>query len=304
MGHLQNRLVVLAGGAGLVGRRLTKALLGAGARVAVLSRTPERLTLAAGAEGHPWDALPGLVEEASAVVNLAGEGLGDRRWTAHRKQVLQASRIQTTTRIGTAIGAARKPPETWVNASAIGFYGHRPEAPCEEDSPPGTGFLPDLCRAWEAAAGPLPGVRGVQLRLGVVLAREGGALPRLAQPVQCFAGTALGSGRQGFSWIHIEDLVRLVLAVLANPSFAGPVNATAPFPVSQQVFMRTLGQRLRRPILLVPGWLTAAAVSLALGEMADAMLLEGAEVLPKKALQQGFSFRFPTLAEALAELYP
>lgn len=303
MERLNGRLVVLAGGTGLVGRRLTTALLGAGARVAVLSRTPRTITQA-GAEGHPWEALPALVQEAAAVVNLAGEGIGDRRWTAARKRVLRESRILTTTRIAAALSAAPSPPKAWVNASAVGFYGHRPEAPCDEDSPPGTGFLPDLCRAWEAAAGPIPGVRVVKLRLGIVLAREGGALPRMALPVNGFAGAALGSGAQGFSWIHIQDLADLILAVLLNPAYEGPVNATAPFPVSQQAFMRALGKRLHRPILPVPAFLTAAAVKLLLGEMAEAMLLEGAEVLPKKALAQGFSFRFPTVEQALADLYP
>lgn len=303
MERLNGRRVVLAGGTGLVGRRLTTALLGAGARVAVLSRTPGTITQA-GAESHSWEALPALAQEAAAVVNLAGEGIGDRRWTADRKRVLRESRILTTTRIAAALSAAPSPPGVWVNASAIGYYGHRPDAPCDEDSPPGTGFLPDLCRAWEAAAGPIPGVRVVKLRLGIVLAREGGALPRMALPVNFFAGAALGSGAQGFSWIHIEDLADLIMATLLNPAYEGPVNATAPFPVSQQAFMRALGKRLHRPILPVPAFLTAAAVKLLLGEMAEAMLLEGAKVLPKKALAQGFSFRFPTVDQALADLYP
>jgi uncharacterized protein (TIGR01777 family) len=304
MGKLDGSLVVLAGGTGLVGQRLTTSLQQAGARVAVLSRTPHPADPAGGARSHPWEALPDLLREATAVVNLAGAGIGDRRWTARRKQVLRDSRTQTTARIVAAIDASGKPPEVLVNASAIGFYGNREEGPCDEGSPVGHGFLPELCSAWEAAAQPGGGVRTVHLRLGVVLAREGGALPRIALPMKCFAGAIMGTGRQGFSWIHIEDVARLLLTLLADSSFAGPVNATAPFPVSHGAFMRALGTRLQRPLLPVPGALTAAAARLLMGEMAGPMLLEGAEVLPRKALDHGFAFTFPTVDQALADLYP
>jgi uncharacterized protein (TIGR01777 family) len=174
----------------------------------------------------------------------------------------------------------------------------------DERQGPGGGFLAEVCRRWEAAAPAEAGMRVVRLRLGVVLARDGGALPRLAGPVRAFLGTALGSGRQGLSWIHIDDLVALALAAARDEAYRGPVNATAPEPASNADFTRALARRLRRPLLPVPGWASAAALRLALGGMADEMLLRGAYVLPGEARRLGFRFRFPNLDAALADLLP
>lgn len=298
--------VILAGGAGLVGRRLARALLAAGTPVTVLSRRPEGADLPPGAEARPWEALPELLAGARGVVNLAGEGIADRRWNPERKRVLLESRTGPTARIVAALAAAPRRPEVLVNASAIGFYGHRPGLACDETTGAGEGFFPEVCSAWEAAADPARdlGVRVVKLRIGVVLAREGGALPKMALPVRLFLGAPLGGGGQPFPWIHMDDLVGLILACLADPAWEGPVNGTAPGSVSQGDLLRALGRRLHRPILPVPGFLTAAAVRLLLGELAGPMLLEGTTVLPAKALARGFAFRFPTVESALEELYP
>ncbi|MDR3672543.1 MAG: TIGR01777 family oxidoreductase [Holophaga sp.] len=290
MADAELRRVVVAGGTGLVGRRLVAALVAAGTQVTVLSRTP-------GAMARSWEDLPGALEGADAVINLCGAGIAERRWSPERKRLLADSRIGPTERLARGMAAAGC--GVLVNASAVGFYGSRDEQPVDERQGPGGDFLAQLCARWEAAA---TGARVVRLRLGVVLARDGGALPRMALPVRLFQGTRLGHGRQGLSWIHLDDLVRMIIEAAGNPAWRGPVNATAPVPVSNADFTRILARRLHRPLLPVPAWLTGAAVRALLGEMGVALLLEGAYVLPGAAQRLGFGFRFPRLEEALADL--
>jgi hypothetical protein len=174
----------------------------------------------------------------------------------------------------------------------------------DEGGTPGSGFLAELCRDWEgeAMAAAAGGARVVCLRIGVVLAREGGALPRMALPLRCFLGSQVGSGVQGLSWIHLDDLVALFLEAAQNPAWEGAINATAPDPLSHGAFTRLLARRLHRPLLPLPGFLTGAVLKLLLGEMAEALLLQGAYVRPTKAQALGFSFRFPTAAGALDHL--
>lgn len=291
--------VVLAGGTGLVGRHLAQALSRRGAEVVLVTRRPGAFPGAVA-----WEALPAALEGADAVVNLAGEGIADQRWTRARKAALLASRQGTTARIVAALGSLDRPPRVLLNASAVGFYGPRPETPVDEGSARGEGFLADLCALWEAAAdAALPlAVRVVKLRLGVVLAREGGALPRMALPLRLFLGAPLGGGRQGLSWIHVDDLAALALEALVNPAYAGAVNATAPAPVSNEAFTRALARALHRPVLPAPAVLTRAAIQALLGEMGRAMLLEGAYVLPRRALELGFAFRHTGLPGALEDL--
>jgi uncharacterized protein (TIGR01777 family) len=300
----QLKRVVVAGGTGLVGRQLVAALLAEGARVTVLSRTPERAALPAGAEARPWTDLPGVLAGAEAVINLCGEGIADRRWSAERKRALLDSRLEPTLRLAAALGQLGPNPPALINASAVGIYGPGDGTLLDETRAAGPGFLADLCRQWEAAADSAlaHGVRVVKLRIGIVLAREGGALPKLALPIKLFAGTRLGDGRQGFSWIHIQDLVQLFLEAARDPAYAGAVNATAPEPVSNAAFTRAVARRLHRPVLPVPAWVTRAAMGLLLGEMADEMLLRGPLVAPAKALGLGMTFRFPTVSAALADL--
>lgn len=296
--------VVVAGGSGLVGRPLVEALVGQGVLVTVLSRRSESLTLPAGAEAHNWENLPSLLDGAEAVVNLVGEGIADRRWTVARKAAIRDSRILATRRLVEAMRDCRRPPRALVNASAVGYYGARDRTPVDEGAAPGTGFLPDTCRAWEAEAMAASefGVRVVRIRTGVVLAREGGALPKMALPVRLCLGCKLGSGRQGLSWIHLDDLVALFAEAVRDPAWEGPFNGTAPGPIDNAAFTSLLARRLHRPLLPVPGPLTAAALKLGLGEMADALLLQGAFVVPTRALAHGFAFRYPEAAAALEEL--
>jgi len=296
--------VVVAGGTGLVGRPLVQALTDRGAHVAVLTRNPGALRLPAGAAAHGWENLRALLEGADAVINLAGEGIADRRWSAARKAAIQDSRLQATARLVEAMRVCTRPPAALVNASAIGYYLPQGEAIVDEEAAPGQGFLAEVCQKWEAEAMAALafGVRVARLRIGVVLAREGGALPKMALPVKAYVGCKLGSGRQGLSWIHLDDLVAMLVEAALNPAWEGPFNATAPAPLSNGDFTRLLARHLHRPLLPVPGFLTTAATRLLLGEMADALLLQGALVIPARAQALGFRFRFSTAASALEDL--
>jgi uncharacterized protein len=296
--------VVVAGGTGLVGRPLVQALVDLGADVTVMTRNPGRGGLPAGASARGWEDLATTLNGADAVINLAGEGIADKRWSAARKAVLLTSRVETTQRLVEAMRACPQPPAALVNASAIGFYVPADREPVDETSDSGMGFLAEVCRAWEveAMAAAAFGVRVALVRVGVVLAKEGGALPKMALPVRWFHGCKLGRGTQGLSWIHLDDLVAMFVEAARNPAWRGAFNGTAPKPLSNGAFTRALAQRLHRPLLPVPGFLTAAATKLVLGELAEALLLQGAFVKPTRPLAQGFQFRFPTAEMALENL--
>lgn len=298
------RRVIVAGGTGLVGRALVGRLAEQGAEVTVLTRRPQALRLPGGASAQGWDDLPALLDGADAVINLAGEGIADHRWSASRKAAILASRIEATRRLVDAMGRCEQAPRALVNASAIGYYIPRETEPVDETGAPGQGFLAEVCQAWEAEAlkAQAAGVRVSRVRIGVVLAREGGALPKMALPVRCFQGCKLGSGQQGLSWIHLDDLVALLMEAARNPAWEGAFNGTAPEPLSNLDFTRRLAHQLNRPLLPIPGFVTTAATRLLLGEMADALLLQGAFVLPARAQALGFQFRFPTAEAALEDL--
>lgn len=299
--------ILVTGGAGFIGRALVEELWGAGHEVGVTSRTPERVEgMPAGVTVHRWDAgsaeeaLP-LVEGAEAVVHLVGESIGEGRWSAARKDRIRASRVDSTRALVAAMAFAGSPPAVLVQASAMGLYGDRGDEEIGEDAAPGRGFLAEVGREWEAAGAAAEelGVRRVLLRSGVVLARHAGALPRMALPFRLFAGGPLGSGRQWLSWIHLADEVAAIRFLLAEPTARGPFNLTAPEPLTNRDFSRELGRAMGRPSFApVPGFV----LKLALGEMAS-LLLTGQRVLPEKLLAAGYTFRFPTAAAALAELY-
>ena len=295
---------VIAGGTGLIGNRLAAALTRKGVEVTVLTRDPAGAKVPEGVAFRTYDALPASLEGVDTVFNLAGASIAGKRWSEAYRRELVDSRVGTTARIVEAIGACATKPRVLVNASAIGWYGPRDATPIDERAGQGSTFLAGLCAAWEAAAdgaASAGGLRVVKLRSGVALAKEGGALPKMAFPVKIFQGAKLGSGDQGFSWIHIDDLVALYLAAAEDQRWSGAINATAPEPVSNAAFTRLLGRQLHRPILPVPGFLTTAALKLLVGGM-SVELLEGAFVLPKRAESLGFSFRFPDAATALADL--
>ena len=285
--------VLVAGGTGLVGAPLCRALGGAGHAVTVVSRDPTRVNGTA----IGWDALPGAVREADALVNLAGEPIAARRWSTAQKQRIHGSRVDATRKLVGAVAAADRRPAVLVNASAIGWYGSRGDEALDETAPPGTGFLAGVCEAWEreALAAEALGLRVVRLRIGVVLASEGGALARMLPVFRAFLGGPLGSGRQWMSWIHRGDLVGLVIEALAREAYRGAVNATAPEPATNAEFAAALGRVLARPARLRT---PALVLRLALGEMSE-MLLTGQRVLPAVAARLGYAWRHPDLESAL-----
>jgi uncharacterized protein (TIGR01777 family) len=291
--------VLVSGGSGLVGTALARALTNDRQTVGTLTRR-------AGAPGHVrWDPAAGMVDAEAlaefspdAVVHLAGENIGGGRWTPARKQAIRESRVGGTSLLAGALAAMARPPKVFVSASAVGYYGNRPDGTLTEAGAPGRGFLADTCRAWEAAAS-APAARGtrvVLLRIGMVLSGHGGALARMAPIFRIGLGGRLGSGRQYMSWIALPDLVAAIRHILSHDSISGPVNATAPTPVTNAEFTRALGRALSRPTLFpVP----APVLRLLLGEMADALLLSGARVVPERLVESGFTFRYPVLEPAL-----
>jgi hypothetical protein len=298
------RRVIIAGGTGLVGRPLVRRFAEQGVQVTVLARTPQLLRLPAGATARGWEDLPAALEGADAVINLAGEGIADHRWSPSRKAAIQNSRIEATRRLVQAMSRCQAAPKALVNASAIGYYIPRGIESVDETSPRGRGFLADVCEAWETEATMARafGVRVALVRIGVVLTKEGGALPKMAWPIRWFQGCKLGSGDQGLSWIHLDDLVAMLAEAASNPAWEGIFNGTAPEPLSNLDFTRRLAHCLHRPLLPIPGFLTTVITKLLLGEMAEALLLQGAFVKPVRALALGFRFRFPTADTALENL--
>jgi uncharacterized protein (TIGR01777 family) len=293
--------IVIAGGTGLLGTALAEALRRDGHSVVVLTRQPKRDQEVRWSPGSRDEAWTSVVDGAEAVINLAGVSIGGRRWTPARKAAILDSRTAATGALARAITAAQQPPRVFISSSAVGFYGARGDEPVTESSTAGSDYLGQVGQLWEAAAsGASRHSRLVLVRSGVVLTREGGALPQLALPFKLFAGGPAGSGRQFLSWIHLHDWVEMVKWTLSQQMVAGPLNATAPNPVTNEEFARTLGRVLHRP-----SWLRAPAFALriAVGEMADALVLGGQRVLPQVALERGFVFRYPTLESALREIY-
>jgi uncharacterized protein (TIGR01777 family) len=294
--------VVVTGGTGFIGRRLGARLLERGHEVVVLSRGGPRPGLPSGIRVVLWQTgAPGweaAVDGADGIVNLAGENVA-RRWTAAAKARIVSSRLDAVAALAGAIAKARKTPSVLVNASAVGYYGSRGDEELDETARPGDGFLARTCIAWEDAANRLagPGLRVVRVRIGTVLSAEGGALGKMLPAFKAFAGGPIGSGTQWMSWIHRDDLVDLLLVALEDGRAAGPLNGTSPNPARNRDFAAALGKALHRPaIAAVP----ASAVKLLLGEMAT-VVLEGQRAVPAGARALGFEFRFPRLAEALAE---
>jgi uncharacterized protein len=294
--------IIVAGGTGLLGTALVGALQDDRHMVVVLTRRPTRDNEVRWSPQYAEGLWTSALDNAHAVINLAGASIAGGRWTTARKAAIRDSRMQATGALVKAIVASGQPPPIFISSSAVGYYGSRGDEPVTETTAPGSDFLAHVCRDWEAAASQLsPAARVVLLRSGVVLARHGGALPQMALPFKLFAGGPAGSGRQFMSWIHLHDWVATVKWALASQHIAGPLNVTAPEPVTNEDFSRSLGRVLGRP-----AWLKAPsfALRLMLGEMADALILGGQRVLPAVAQQHGFAFQYPTLESALRQIYP
>jgi uncharacterized protein (TIGR01777 family) len=300
--------IVIAGGSGFLGRPLAAALAADGHDVVTLTRGdgPRRgqtrsraVRWTPGGDTGPWAAES---DGAGAVVNLAGESIAGRRWSAAHKQRILDSRVHATRSLVSAIQAAEAPPPVFLSGSAVGYYGPRGDEVIAEDTPPGSDFLAGVCVQWEAEAMLAAGdrTRVVCIRTGIVLEKDGGALPQMLPPFTFGAGGPVGSGRQYWPWIHRDDWIGLVRWAIQTPDAAAALNATAPNPVTNADFARALGRAMHRPAFMPA---PAFALRLMLGEMADALLLSGQRAVPAKAERLGFAFRYPRVDEALGAIF-
>ena len=307
--------IVIAGGTGFLGSPLAEVYAEDGHDVHVLSRglAPgearhdpgtgmpgiTRVGWSPDAQGSPWAS---VIDGADAVINLAGEGIGDKRWTPQRKARIRDSRLHSTRQLVAAIKSARVPPPVFVSGSAVGYYGPSGDEPKTEVAPAGDDFLAHVCEDWEAEAKKAESLstRVVLLRTGLVLERSGGALAKLLTPFRMFVGGPMGSGRQYMSWIHRIDWVELVRWIVETSAVSGAINATAPAPVTNREFARALGRALHRPSFVpTPGF----ALTLLLGEMARPLVLTGQRVVPARARTLGFHFRYPEIDLAFRGIF-
>ena len=297
---------IITGGSGLIGRALAAELAAAEHEVIILSRTPGRVgSLPMGVRAVGWDGRTAegwqdLADGATAIVNLAGESIAAGRWTAARKQRIADSRLQAGAAVVQAVAGATTRPQAVIQGSAVGYYGPRGDETITEDSSAGDDFLAQVCVPWENSTKEVEplGVRRAIIRTGIVLSRDGGALPQMTLPFRLFAGGPLGSGRQGFPWIHHADEVSAIRWLIEREDASGPFNLAAPETLTNAEFGRVLGRVMRRPSFMpTPGF----ALRLVLGELST-LLLDGQRQVPQRLLDLGFTFRFPTAEAALRDL--
>ena len=299
--------VMIAGGSGLIGRKLIVELLQAHHEVLVLSRKPENVQkIFPAIRVEFWDAkassmLVNILDGAGAVINLTGESIAAKRWSSIQKQKILSSRIDSTRAIVNVIEQTHHRPSVFLNASAVGYYGNVSEGGVTEEYLKGKGFLPDVCEQWEMEAQKVQelGVRLVLLRSGIILDKNEGALHKLLFPFRMFVGGPLGDGRQWFPWIHVLDEVNAILYAMEHEQITGAINLSAPESVRLSDFCRVLGKVLHRP-----SWLSVPefALRLMFGEMAGPLLFHGQKTIPKKLLKAGFKFQYPNLENALKDI--
>jgi len=294
--------IAITGSSGLVGTALVETLSRRGDQV----RRLVRRAADADRQEIEWDPQGGQVDAESlenldALIHLGGAGIAERRWTERQKALIRDSRVDSTRLLSTTLARLSNPPATFICASAVGYYGDRGDELLTESSPPGVGFLPDVCQQWEQATEPArgAGIRVVNLRTGIVFSSAGGPLSKMVTPFKFGVGGVLGDGRQYLSWITLNDLIRVILFVLDQSSLTGPVNAAAPNAVTNRDLTRTLGQVLKRPTIMRS---PAFAIRAIFGEMGRRLLLEGCRVRPEKLLAAGFDFEQASLEAALRSL--
>lgn len=298
--------ILITGGTGFIGTPLTRELRRSGHNVIVTTRRKTAAHVGAIHESPllwtPPDLIPrDVISTFDAIINLAGEPIASQRWSKERKKRILSSRINTTRALVESIKNTNARPKVLVSASAVGYYGAHGDEFITEDTPPADDFLAGVCKQWEAEAYKALdlGTRVVTVRIGGVLEADGGALPQMALPFKLFLGGPIGSGRQWFSWIHRDDIIGIIKFALENETISGPVNLTAPNPVTNKEFSRALGKVLHRPsFVAMPGFV----VRLTLGEL-GAVLLTGQRVLPDKALKAGYEFKYSDAGEALKAIY-
>lgn len=295
--------ILISGSSGLVGQAVVNSLQHRGDQVFRLLRSPAFQTRSTDVV---WDDATGKIdltkiEGMDVVIHLAGDSIASGRWTSEKKERIRKSRVEPTRHLAEALNALSRPPKLLITASAIGYYGDRPKEILDEKSAPGTGFLTDVCQAWEEAARTVSkkGIRVVTLRFGVILSPDGGALAKMLLPFKLGVGGPLGDGSQYMSWIDLGDVVDIVRYAIRQENLEGVVNAVSPVPVTNKEFTKTLGRVLMRPTLLpAPRF----ALKLVVGEMAEALLLSSTRVMPQALLENGFRFRFPDLDTSLRHL--
>jgi len=298
--------ILITGGTGTIGRRLSQHLIKHGHKITVLSRQPYRpATLSSRVNFAQWNAKSAngwghLVEEADAIVNLAGAGLADARWSAERKALLVSSRVNAGDGVSEAIASAENKPQVVIQSSAIGYYGTHQNMAVTESGTAGDDFLANLCEKWEASTEAVEqmGVRRVVIRTGVVLDTEGGAFPRMVLPFRLFAGGPVGNGHQWVSWIHYLDVVDSIRFLIEHGAVSGAVNLTAPNPVQNRTLAKAIGKALNRPAFIpAPGFV----LKIVFGEMST-VLLDGQQVLPGCLDGAGYDFKFSTVQGAVQDL--
>jgi uncharacterized protein len=294
--------ILISGASGLVGSALVRSLNNNGHSLILLTRSPESTKrLFPEMETRSWDFVTPLnsLPEIDYAIHLAGEPIFAKRWSAHQKEILRSSRIVSTRELVNALKKLTPRPTGFLSASAIGFYGDRGDEVIDEQSAPGNDFLATLCRDWEkeALAASAVGIRTVCLRTGIVLAEKGGALGKMLPPFKLGLGGPIGRGKQWMSWIHIDDEIGLIKHALTN-TFEGPMNLTAPDPVTNQSFSKALGEAVHRPAVLPT---PALALKVMLGEVAD-VLTSSQRVVPRVAEKTRYSFKYPDLRAALKAL--
>ena len=291
--------IIISGSTGLVGTALVFNLVAEGHEIFRLVRSREE-------EGIYWDPSEPVQDRSAlegfdAVIHLAGESISEGRWTDEKKGKIRNSRTESTRYLSDALAALTSPPGLFLCASASGYYGDRGAEILREESPPGEGFLPDVCREWEAATqgATAKGIRVVNLRFGIILSKNGGALAKMLPPFRLGAGGRIGSGKQYWSWIDLEDVVGVIEYVIQHETLLGPVNTSTPNPVTNAEFTQILARVLKRPAFLpVPAFAARAAF----GEMADALLLSSFRMHPAKLIEAGYTFAYPDLESSLRHL--
>ncbi len=293
--------ILVTGATGLVGSAVTTFLEQQGHEVFPLVRSKEPV------DGQAWwdpaagECVLGAARPIEAVIHLAGENIASGRWTDEKKKRIRDSRVNGTKLLSEALASLPEQPQVFISSSAIGYYGNRGEEPLTERSSPGDSWLSQVCQDWEAATEPASdtGIRTINLRTGIVLSKEGGMLKRMWLPFKMGVGGIVGSGEQMMSWIDIRDLVQVIHHILFDEEISGPVNGTAPHPVSNREFTKTFGKVIRRPTIFP---MPETIVRWVFGELGDELMLKGAMVLPRVLEQSSFEFQHPGLEESLKTL--
>lgn len=299
-----NKQILITGATGMIGKKLIFTLQKAGHQVAILSRTPKKIK---DVKVFLWDVSQGTIDHDAfksidTIVHLAGENIGGKLWSEKQKKEIIDSRIKSTALLYQAIQESKSPVKNFISASAVGYYGDCGDEILTEDTPSGFGFMAECCRLWEQAvdAGKVLGLRIVKLRIGVILAKDQGALASMDKPIRFFAGAPLGSGKQWVPWIHLHDIVQMFVQAVESPIMLGAYNACAPFPVTNKTLTKAIAKVLHRPIW--PFNIPETMIRLLLGEMSNVVFISS-NASAEKILETDFKFKYTQLDQALTDIY-